>query len=260
VERWVQGESFDYLMASHDGYHRLQPSVTHQRQVVSLRNGMYLVRDVATGQGRRRLDIAWHLGQDLQLVEDGLYRIKGASQGLALLPAQGQAWAEEVRRESWSPAYGQKAPMTTLNFTTETVLPAQFAVLLVTLKEAHKGAMSFSTIDTDASNSGVSGFRYVGDAGDYVFMFGSQGHSWRLDRVSSDAEFVCVHRQPGSSDRHLIFAGGSYAVLNEEVELRFAKVVEWAELVLRARERAVFSSDMGAVLEKTAELPSNPVP
>ena len=90
--------------------------MTHRRWIVSLRNGIYLVRDVVEGQGKHRLDIPWHLGQDLQLVEEGLFRVKGASQGLALLPAQGHGWAQEVRRESWSPAYGQKAPMTVSEF------------------------------------------------------------------------------------------------------------------------------------------------
>ena len=63
---------------------------------------------------------------------------------LALMPAQGHGWAEEVRRESWSPAYGVKAPMTTLNFGAEVELPAEFSVLLVTLEEAHPGSISFT--------------------------------------------------------------------------------------------------------------------
>jgi hypothetical protein len=191
-------------------------------------------------------------------VEDGLYRIKGASQGLALLPAQGHGWAQEVRRESWSPAYGQKAPMTTLNFTVNTELPAEFAVLLVTLKEAHGGGMSFAKIDGSASNAGVSGYRYFGEGNEYVFMFGERGNTWRLGAISSDAEFVCFHRKPGSSDQHLIFSGGSFAIVNQEIELRCTKSMAWAELVLKAGKRAVFSSDMAAVTKQAAEMPSDP--
>jgi hypothetical protein len=202
--------------------------------------------------------VAWHLGQDLQLVEDGLYRIKGASQGLAFLPSQGRTWAQEVRRESWSPAYGQKAPMTTLNFTAETALPAEFAVLLVTLKEAHGDARSFTRIDSVSSSPGVSGYRYVGDGDEYDFFFAERDQSWQLASVTSDAQFVCLHRNLGSSNQHLMFCGGSYARLSEETELRCTKSVAWAELILKAGDRTAFSSDSGAIEEKIAELPSNP--
>jgi len=86
---------------------------------VNLRNGIYLVRDVIEGKGKYKLEIPWHLGQDLQLIEHGLYRVKKASHGLALLPPAGHGWAEEVRKESWSPVYGQNAPMTVLRFSAD---------------------------------------------------------------------------------------------------------------------------------------------
>ena len=258
VEQWVQGRSFDLLVASHDGYLRLQPAATHQRWIFSLKNGVYLVRDVVAGEGKRRLDVAWHLGQDMQLVEDGLYRIKGGSLGLALLPSQGRTWAQEVRRESWSPAYGQKSPMTTLNFTAETALPAEFAVVLVTLKEAHGDARSFTRIDGVVSSPRVAGYRYSGDGDECNFFFAERNECWQLDSVNSDAQFVCVRRKPGSSDRHLMFCGGSYARLSEETELRCTKSVAWAELILQSGDRTVFSSDSTAIEEKAQELPSNP--
>ncbi len=259
VERWVKGKHFDLLVASHDGYERLEPPVTHRRWVVSLRNGIYLVRDVILGQGKRRLDIAWHLGPDLQLVEDGLFRVKGVSQGLALLPAQGHGWAEEVRRESWSPVYGQKAPITTLNFGAEAALPAEFAVLLVTLEEAHRGSGSFTKMES--ARTDVVGYRYTGEHGEYAFIFAEHGKPWKNGSISSDAEFVCQKRMPGNPDeQHLILCGGSYARVNEGTELRCARSVDWAELVLKAGERVVFSSDMTAVQEHPTEQHPNATP
>jgi hypothetical protein len=258
VEQWIQGKSFDLLVASHDGYQRLEPPVTHQRWVFSLKNGIYLVRDIVIGEGKRRLEIAWHLGPDLHLVQDGLYRVKGASQGLALLPPKGHGWAEEVRRESWSPAYGHKAPMTTIKFSAETALPAEFAVLLVTLEEAHRGATSFLRMESTGADSKALGYRYAGDGAEYSFIFGERGKSWRMGSLLSDAEFVYWDRKPGAHDAHLILCGGSYALIEGEAELRCAKPVTWAELVVKASDRAVFSSDMAALQERAAEMQSNP--
>ena len=72
----MQGKHFDLLVASHDGYQRLVQPVTHRRWVLSLKNGIYLVRDLVEGQGRHQLNIAWHLGQEMQLVEENVYRVK----------------------------------------------------------------------------------------------------------------------------------------------------------------------------------------
>lgn len=218
---------------------------------------MYLVRDVVSGQGRHRLDIAWHLGQDLQLLEAGLFRVKGASQGLMLLPTHGHGWAEEVSRESWSPAYGRKAPMTTMNFGTETELPAEFAIMLVTLEEAHRGLGSFTKMEAAGVEPDVRGYRYAREKSEYFFVFGQPGKSWQLGSISSDAEFVCLHRESG--DEHLISCGGSFARLDSGAEVRCARSVEWAESVGKAGARDVFSSDMAAVEPNTTELAaSNP--
>jgi hypothetical protein len=254
VEKWIGGKNFDLLVASHDGYARLEPPATHRRWVVSLKNGIYLVRDVVTGEGKHRLDLDWHLGPDLQLVEDGAYRVKGASQGLALLPVQGHGWAEAVRRGFWSPAYGQKAPMTTLNFGTDAVLPAEVVFLLVTLEEAHRGVTSFIRTDGAAVDSDAVGYRYRGEGLEYSFVFGARGKPWQMGPLSSNAEFACWKRGPRDTDQHLILCGGSYARPDGGAELRCARAVEWAELVLNAGDRAVFSSDIAAIEEPPTDL------
>jgi hypothetical protein len=76
AEQWTQGESFDLVVASHDGYQRLVPPVVHRRWVLSLKNGVYLVRDVVEGQGKHQLDIAWHLEQDLEFTRENAFRVK----------------------------------------------------------------------------------------------------------------------------------------------------------------------------------------
>jgi hypothetical protein len=201
-------------------------------------------------------------------VEDRLYRVKGASQGLALLPCAGHGWAEEVRRESWSPVYGQKAPMTVLNFSRTASLPVEFATLLVTLKEAHPADRSFTRIAT----AGVKGqdpvnvvheYKYAVDGLEHSFVFGARGESWRIGSLTSDAEFVYWKRKLASgseqlnpeqpSDGHLMFCNGSFAEVSDGAALRCTRRVQWAELVVNQGVREVFSSDLAA-LEESSEL------
>jgi hypothetical protein len=248
VEQWIQGRHFDFLVASHDGYQRLAQPVTHRRWVVSLRNGMYLVRDLVEGQGRHQLDIAWHLGQEMQLVEENVFRVKGASHGLALLPVQGSGWAQEVRKESWSPAYGQKASMTVMNFSTNTRVPAEFAVLLVTLEEAHRKPGMFARIDIQEPNSSVRAYRYASEVGESTFFFGERGKPWRQGAVSSDAEFCCwMH---GGASQCLILVNGSHAEIDGGPELRFGRTVSWGEVILEENQKRIFSSEPEAVEEE----------
>jgi hypothetical protein len=251
VEQWIQGPGFDLLVASHDGYQRLAQPVMHRRCVISLKNGLYLVRDVVQGQGRHRLDISWHLGQDLHVVGENLFRVKGASQGLALLPAQGHGWAEEVRKEAWSPAYGQKAPMTVLNFGTTAEMPAEFAVMLVNLEEVHAEARSFGRIRGQEEESAVVAYQYTAAGVGYSFFFGEPEKPWRLNSVLSDAEVLCWIRDSGNSDEVFILCNGSYTKIEGGPELRCRRAVRWCEFHFQGRSRTVRSSDPEAV-ESTA--------
>ncbi len=267
VEQWIQGEGFDLLVSSHDGYQRLAQPVTHRRWVLSLKNGVYLVRDVVEGQGRHRLDISWHLTQNLQLVEENVFRVKGGSHGLALFHAQapdlaGSGWTEEVRKESWSPVYGKKTPMTVLNLSINTEVPAEYACLLVTLEEVHGKPGAFVRIACRLPDS-LNAYRYHSPDGEYSFYFGRWGKPWRQDPLASDAEFVCWRRKRGSADERLILCNGSYVAIDRGSELRFKRKVSWVEAVFGKGEMKVFSSDPEAVEEKStasdrqAPLPRN---
>jgi len=256
VEQWVQAQTFDLLVVSHDGYQRLEQPVKHRRWAVSLKNGVYLVRDVVEGSGKHRLDIAWHLGPDLQQVGEDIFCVKDAAHGLGLLPAQGQDWAKDIRLESWSPAYGLKAPMTVLTFGADAVLPAEFALLLITPEDAHRGSESFSRIER-APDSDVSRYRYVAGASEYSFVFNERGNAWRSGSLSSDAKYVCHKRGAGAFEEQLIFCDGSYATVDRGAELLFSRRVAWAELVRNETGRRVFSSDRPALLDQSAAEPAS---
>ena len=61
VRRWESTPGYDLLDAEHTGYHRLPDPVTHRRQILfDKQSGLWLVRDIVTGGGRRRLDWYFH--------------------------------------------------------------------------------------------------------------------------------------------------------------------------------------------------------
>jgi hypothetical protein len=254
VERWVQGQTFDLLAASHDGYQRLKQPVTHRRWVVSLKNGAYLVRDVIEGTGKHRIDIAWHLGSELEAVEDRVFQVKDAAHGLAFLPAQGLDWDETLDTDLRSPAYGHKAPMTVLRFSADLVLPAEFTVLLITMEGAHRGTKSFRRIDQEP-NANVSKYHYVTEGCEYFFSFNDDGNVIQSGSLSSDAKYVCHKRGPGASDEQLIFCCGSYAKVEGRTELRSSRQIAWAELVVNQTGRVIYSSDLSAVLDQYSQEP-----
>lgn len=112
VDRWHTSKEFDYFTGHHNGY---QP-VIHQRSVFGRKDKLWLIRDLVQGPGRHRVDVNWHFQDD---------------RALHILSPSGHAWSQTVERWDWSPAYGRKEPAFVLRFSTETDLPAEFAVLLV---------------------------------------------------------------------------------------------------------------------------------
>jgi len=247
AEKWIQGRNFDLLIASHDGYQRLSSPVTHRRWVLSLKNGMYLVRDQAEGTGRHQLELNLHLGQDLQLVTEGVFRAKGASAGLALLPVEGHGWAEEVSKQSWSPVYGQTAPMTVITFSKRADLPDEFAVLLVALEEARERPGTFARIGELKPNSVVAVYQFVGAEQIASFFFAEAGKSWREGLVSSDAEFVCWRRSHNGTDHRIMLVNGGHVEIEGGPALRFKRTVSWGELTIQENRQEIFSSDPDAV-------------
>jgi hypothetical protein len=112
LDRWITTERFDFLAAHHDGY----APVVHHRWVFGLKDKFWLIRDVAAGAGRHRLDLHWHF-----IDEDAI----------AVLSPAGHGWSRFIESFPWSPVYGKREPAFALRFSIETTLPAEFAVLLL---------------------------------------------------------------------------------------------------------------------------------
>jgi Heparinase II/III-like protein/Heparinase II/III N-terminus len=252
VEQWIQGKGFDLLSASHDGYEHLAQPVRHRRLVLSLKNGLYLVRDVIAGHGTHQLELSWHLNQDVQLLDHDVFCVKGASHGLALLPAaQPEPWEKRVLTESWSPAYGQTQAMTVMRFSIHAEVPVESAVLLVSLQNAHSRPGVFTRLSSSGPDSPIAAYQYAVNGGKYWFLFGGRMERWRQGPLSSDAEFVCWAQRPDKTEQRLMLSNGSYVTVDGGPDLRFNRSVSWGEAICDRAEKKVFSSDLEAATEKS---------
>jgi hypothetical protein len=259
VEQWIQGRSLDLLVSRHQGYQRLQPPVTHRRWVLSLRNGVYLVRDVVEGTGTHRLDISWHLSPDLEHIEDFVFRLKGTEHHFSVVPAATLDWKSGLRTSISSPVYGRKTPTTVLTFAADAALPSEFAVLLLPSAKLRPRAVSFAQIEK-AQFAGVSSYEYVMDSHRFSFFFNESETPWRSGSLSSDAKFVCYRRALHTSDEQLTLCSGSYATGIAGLELRSARRVSWAEAAVSRGNREVFSSDPSSINGPSTPRPSNLIP
>jgi hypothetical protein len=249
AEQWITGETFDLFVGSHDGYQQLAPPVVHRRWIFSLKCGLFLVRDQACGTGKHRLDIAWHLGPEMQFCAENLFGVKGTSSGLAILCTEKHGWSEEVRKDVSSPVYGKKEPITVLNFGTDTVLPAEFVTLLVPLEEARTISGKLTSISGEAV-SPVKAYLYNTTSEEYSFFFAETGRTWSHGSLASDAEVVCWQKKREGQDELLIFCNGSYVGIDGRRLLSCKRKVTRCEMLSRDGRKEVFSSDPEALVEE----------
>ncbi len=246
TDRWIRGYNFDFFAGRHDGYERLAPPVTHRRFIFSARNGIYLVRDVVEGSGVHQIEISWHLGSTLQQVEEGLYRAKGASHGLAIMTPASHGWAEQVGKEAFSPAYGEKATSTVLRFSQKGNLPHEFCTLLVTLDEVQQRPGRFERMQ-EVQAGVVSAFRFVTNSEVHQFCFSETAKDWKSGAVASDAQFVCWSKFAGQGEQRVILAGGTRAEVDGLPPLRLKREVEWCEWSVKSGGSEFFCSDPDAL-------------
>ncbi|MGD0359273.1 MAG: alginate lyase family protein [Bryobacteraceae bacterium] len=158
VDHWHTGPSVDLFAGHHNGYY----PVIHQRWVFNLKSKFWLIRDVVRGPLRHQLDIHWHFLDE---------------HDLTILPAAGHNWSSSVESWEWSPVYGKKEPAKVLRFSTETSLPAEFAVLLL---PSAPGTFTQSA-------PGI--YQYKEPQGSHEFIFGDR-FIYRATGPAGAAEFT----------------------------------------------------------------------
>ena len=150
AETWLNGQTFDYFVGSHDGYRRLPDPVLHRRSVFHVKGGLWLVRDVAEGRGSHLLETFWHFAPELKVKEqDGIVLAESPITGsyaksarLALLLDPNSAWRTEITAGFISPAYGSKQSAPVMRVSAEVELPEDCGVLLLPATLASEPVLS----------------------------------------------------------------------------------------------------------------------
>jgi hypothetical protein len=249
VEQWIKGETFDLFVGSHDGYERLVSRVMHRRWVVGLKSGLFLVRDIASGTGKHRLDITWHLGAEMQLCAENLFGVKNTSSGLAFLCVEKHGWSEAVRKDAWAPVYGKKEAITVLNFGALASLPAEFVTLLVPLEEVRAMLGGLAHMSREAATP-VKAYLYSTPTEECSFFFAEARRPWNQGKLARDAEFVCWQKKREGEDELLIFCNGSYVDVDGNRILGCKRTISHCEMSSRGGRREIHASEPNALESK----------
>jgi len=247
LENWINGRQFDFFEGSHDGYSRLPSRVIHRRWVFHRRGNFWLVLDRAEGSGQHQLDITWHIGSTLWPAPSKEHLFTGGQEGLALLTAEGHGWAESVRRDYWSPAYGQRERANVVNFGTRVELPADFATLLISETTAQADLGRLVRVDT-ADSSATCAFRYTKGLQEHNFVFAHQPGPWTSGPWTSDADFIYWSVNREEEQYSLILCNGSYADAGSRRVLSCQRRLSYVEVSSSAVKVELFSSDPEHVL------------
>jgi hypothetical protein len=245
AERWVTGQQFDLFVGWHDGYKRLEQPVEHQRWVFHRRGLFWLVRDVATGQGKHQLELMWHLGPALSPVSTKDNLFADGQDGLGLLTADGHGWSQSAHRGNWSPVYGRAERATVLTFGSVTDLPTEFVTLLLTDASLHAG---LGRLERRPGSASVQSYRYTRDGQEHQFFFANAEGVWSFGNWTSDARFLYWSWDRGRDLRLLVICGGSYAGIGGARVLTSETPVDYAEVVNAAGKTELFSSHLERVV------------
>jgi heparinase II/III-like protein len=247
AEQWIQGETFDLFVGSHDGYSRLASPVVHRRWVFSLKGHFWLVRDLAVGKGAHRLEISWHFGSEMQVQKENVFGVRNGDERMALLTVEGHGWSEEGHKDWWSPCYGQKQANLILNFSTTTELPAEFVTLLMPLERQASNPGKITFYPATNQEGTVKAYRLnTAEAGQGIY-FGKVGEAWKSDVWSSDSEFLYWRMDERNQLRHLILCNGSWAGMGEKRLVTCERKVTRCEVISKDTGLEISSSDLNAV-------------
>jgi Heparinase II/III-like protein/Heparinase II/III N-terminus len=253
AEGWINGQTFDLFVGSHDGYGRLPDPVVHRRWTFSLKSRFWLVRDLAVGVGKHRLDLFWHFAPEFsrQGNDSKVFLESGGQTGLCVLAAQEHGWSIEVNEQQWSPVYGRKERCEVLHFGTHATPPAEFVTLLLPLAGAKASDGQLMEVKQSSTEKLVAAYRYRTDHEEHHFFFG-QRKPWTFGPWTSDSDFLYQGGTLDGSQATIICCSAT------QVEFGGLKIVSSTRPVLRCEiikvgdKIDVVCSDKDAVVNKEA--------
>lgn len=240
VETHVSGPTFTLFVASHSGYERLPQAVRHRRFIVHCGGNLYLIRDVAVGQGTHLLETSWHLAPELQLSQHGSAFLATdpaqepgpASAHLKLLPVEDSGWKLALRSEYVSPCYGEKISAPVLRCAAGVALPAETAMLLaVGMGASVESNDRFvrQEVEPGKAETPEAVYKYAQAGVVHVLVFSRSGiEKWNYGDWTGDAQlFYC--RMDGARIHHIALCGGTFLRYRGEELLSNQGPLQWLE-------------------------------
>lgn len=137
VLKWETTDTFDYLVAEHDGYQRLAQRVTHRRSIrFDKQNRFWLIDDEFTGSGKHRLGTRFHFNAALEVSAynetAAVARDPNNGSRLLIQPLE-PGEVPRFEKQFTSRDYGEKEASLTANWTIDAALPRRLRWLLLPL-------------------------------------------------------------------------------------------------------------------------------
>ncbi len=178
---------FEFVAASHDGYTRLHPPVTHRRTLFNSHHGFWFVLDQLIGNGPHNYAVHWHLapGSNLEQEADTRWGLELEDSKLHILTAS-DGWVPKLGTGWFSPAYGvkQSAPVLSLS------KHGQSGGSIATVLWAGNSNRPAPTLDTLCLSTGLSAYCLADGISRSLFIFGDGVSSFEIEGWNSDARFL----------------------------------------------------------------------
>jgi len=222
VEASIFAPEFDFIAASHDGYARLQPPVTHRRTLVSAREGFWFVLDELISDGPHNYALHWHLAPGSNIHQKAGDRwVVEREGGKIHIMTVADGWLPSRESGWFSRAYGAREPADVLSLSKR-----------AKGKEAVATVLWAGTRDTPAPEltslghlPGVLAYDLFLDAEHWIFIFGDGVSSTKIDGWESDARYIYGKLDESACPSQVILVQGTFVrfggeTLHESAEPR----------------------------------------
>jgi hypothetical protein len=211
AERWIEGTTFTYFAANHDGYCRLPEPVVHYRSVLHLHGGLWFVRDVLRGRGMHKLESSLHVPPHHTMWIDQQVAFVADPHGdtrLAIIAVEKPGWMTQLESTDVSPVYGRKerAPVLRIGSGLRE-MPDESAIVILPLPSPSDRPRRFRQLPATAS--GTVAYEYGDHEKRHLVIYSETTGDWRVGRWSCDAELLYMYAE-NTRILHLVLVGGSF--------------------------------------------------
>ena len=187
VEAAVLAPEFDFIAASHDGYARLDPPVTHRRSLFASPEGFWFVLDELASDGPHEYVLRWHLAPNAEMKDQTAqgWRVDQDGSRLHLLTTVDE-WHCTVEPGWFAPNYGQKQLVPVLTARKSDGGRETIATLL--WRETPKS--SIPTVTAVDNSLGIPAYQFKFGTNCSICLSGDGVSNVEIEGWESDARFL----------------------------------------------------------------------